>query len=381
MSKNKQGFWISYSDLVTGLMVVFLLIMVTMVLLIKQQSIEQKQNVKEIVEDTKSSIVTRADLAKELKKAVDNINTALGGQYAIIVDDVTAELTLPEEFIRFESNSSVLNQKSIDNLNIFLPEYLCALYRFGHTNGKQYNDISNIFINGFADTEGDPIWNAPLSTNRAREVVNFTMQMLRCQIPNVAGYSSYTVQNLQDQKMGVYLCSIFETTQSNDVLECMPKYQEILTDMELKLKGVGYGDSVHCEELMKTNQSNSCRDFNIANALERKVTFSVDIIGDDMTDLVSYLVELGEIVGLDEIALRELKEINGSIRRECLVNPDKYDGCISNLIAYAKAHCVVTKIDDETVCSSILSHMMRSESFKHRFCTTWVEGNTLCTME
>ena len=104
MSSRKQGFWISYSDLTTGLMIVFLLIMVTVVLVLKQQSMDQKESVKEIVEDTKSSIVTRSELAKELKKAVENINVALNGPYKIHVDDVTAELTLPEEFIRFDSN-------------------------------------------------------------------------------------------------------------------------------------------------------------------------------------------------------------------------------------------------------------------------------------
>ena len=359
-------------------MIVFLLIMVTMVLLLKQQSIDQKESVKEIVEDTKSSIVTRADLAKELKKAVSNINKALDGQYSILVDDVTAELTLPEEFIRFESNSSSLNQKSIENLNIFLPEYLCALHRFQSQAGKEYNEISNVFINGFADTEGDPIWNAPLSTNRSREVVNFTMQMLRCNIEGTSTYTRQTIQNLLRQDMKKYSCSVFEAQQSQDVEQCIVDFPTILKDVEMKLKGVGYGDSAHCKELLKTTEKMTCRDFSVSQATERKVTFSVDIVGDDMTDLVSYLVELGEIVGLDEDSLIELKEINSSIRRECLINPDQYDGCISNLQTYAESKCSFASNNNDAVCNTILKHIEKSSHFQRNFCSVWTGQANIC---
>ena len=381
MSSRKQGFWISYSDLTTGLMIVFLLIMVTVVLVLKQQSMDQKESVKEIVEDTKSSIVTRSDLAKELKKAVENINVALNGQYKIHVDDVTAELTLPEEFIRFDSNSSRLDQTSVQNLNIFLPEYLCALHRFQQQDGKEYNEISNVFINGFADTEGDPIWNAPLSTNRSREVVNFTMQMLRCQIENASRYTPQTVSNLIGQNMQKYSCRTFEAPKSDDVEACVASYSEVLRDVELKLKGVGYGDSAHCKVQMKESGVSSCREVNVPDATQRKVTFSVDIVGDDMTDLVSYLVDLGELVGLEESALMELKEINKSIRTECLNNPEQYDGCTSNLLSFAKTHCSSLGPGSKGVCGQVYEQMLVRPDLKREYCQGIKTVPMWCTKE
>ena len=381
MSKKSHGFWISYSDLTTGLMVVFLLIMVTMVLFLKHQSSLQKQSVREIVEDTKSSVVTRAELAQELKKAVANINKALDGKYTISVDDVTAELTLPEEFIRFDSNRSTLNPTSITNLNVFLPEYLCALHRFQNTSGKQYNQISNVYINGFADTQGDPIWNAPLSANRAREVVNFTQQMLRCQIEDDVSYSTYTRKILVDQGMEMYDCSTFAADKSEDVQVCEASYPTILQDVELKLKGVGYGESDHCKKLLKHDSSGNCRIFNQEEASERRVTFSVDIVGDDMTDLVSHLISLGAIVGLEEKSIEELKYIHSSILQKCLTDVDVYDGCYSNLLYYAQKECEFTEKESNETCNSIYTHISSETDFRKRFCSSWSKPLSICTQE
>ena len=158
--------------------------------------------------------------------------------------------------------------------------------------------------------------------------------MLRCQIENASRYTPQTVSNLIGQNMQKYSCRTFEAPKSADVEACVASYAEVLRDVELKLKGVGYGDSAHCKVQMKESGVSSCREVNVPDATQRKVTFSVDIVGDDMTDLVSYLVDLGELVGLEESALMELKEINKSIRTECLNNPEQYDGCNSNSEAY-----------------------------------------------
>ena len=386
MSKKRNlSFWISYSDLTTGLMIVFLLIMVTMVLLLKQQSIKQKESVRKIVQDAKTSIVTRAELAKELKKAVQNINEhelIKKEKYKIEVDEVTAELTLPEDFIRFESDKSSLNSRSIQNLNIFLPEYLCALHRFENNAEKKYSKIRNVFINGFADTEGDTLWNSPLSTNRAREVVSFAMQMLRCEInkndEEGIYFSHRTKSNLLNQKMQIYSCDVFFQTQK-DIFpaNCVAHTSSILNDIELKLKGIGYGDSEHCKKLIRNGQGNNCRENSFAEPNERKVTFSVDIMGDDMTDLVAHLVELGGIVELKKEELEGLMDINENILQRCLQDEISYDGCLSTFIGFANNECKEGR-KQSSGCIILKDKLLQNDELKYEFCGKLKENSFFC---
>ncbi len=162
MQANRE--WISISDMMAGLMMVFLFIAV---LFMSEVQKEQKA-IKEIAESYQNiQQQLYRDLNQEFKKDLETWD-------AEILKDNTIRFKSPE--ILFDTNSSKLKTLFIAVLNDFFPRYLDIL-----TNNKYKKQIKEIRVEGHtssiwknATREQSYINNMSLSQNRAKSVLVYS---------------------------------------------------------------------------------------------------------------------------------------------------------------------------------------------------------------
>ncbi len=170
MQANKE--WISISDMMAGLMMVFLFIAV---LFMNEVQKEQKA-IKAIAENYQNiQLQLNKDLNKEFKNDLRKWD-------AEILPDNTIRFKSPE--VLFDTNSSELKVFFMSVLDNFFPRYLDIL-----TNRKYKKQIKEIRVEGHtssiwnnATREQSYINNMSLSQNRAKSVLEYTYNITH--LPN-----------------------------------------------------------------------------------------------------------------------------------------------------------------------------------------------------
>ena len=138
-------------------------------LLIQQQKLEeQSQLLKELEKlmgeqqaKLDNIIGIRAELVEALRREFEN------SSLSIAVDEKTGAITMDSNIL-FEYNKSVLKSGGKDFLGEFMPRYLKILLSPRY---KRY--ISEIVIEGHTDTDGDYLSNLELSQQRAYSVADY----------------------------------------------------------------------------------------------------------------------------------------------------------------------------------------------------------------
>lgn len=155
--------WISFSDLMTGLMVIFMFIAISYILEIQKKQKEQEA-IFENFQDTKHALYL------ELKNEFQDDLYRWGVE---LDQDLSIKFTNPE--ILFDLGKSKINPYFADILDQFLPRYFNILLK-----EQYYNNISEVRIEGHTDTvpalhyDEDPyIGNVILSQLRSAEVLKY----------------------------------------------------------------------------------------------------------------------------------------------------------------------------------------------------------------
>jgi outer membrane protein OmpA-like peptidoglycan-associated protein len=166
--KNTDNSWISFSDIMTGLMVIFMFIAISYIVEVQKKTDE----IKDIVSDfiyTKQSI--SSNLRKEFKNDFERWEVELD------TTDLSIKFTNPE--ILFESGKATIKPKFDTILLEFLPRYFDILLK-----PEYQNKISEIRIEGHTDVvpalqfDKDPyIGNIKLSQLRSAEVLKYFRNM------------------------------------------------------------------------------------------------------------------------------------------------------------------------------------------------------------
>jgi outer membrane protein OmpA-like peptidoglycan-associated protein len=213
--RQKRGgddgsFWISYSDLATALMLVFILITVyyiTQTMRTQDELIKAKAQVEELIK-------LREELAESIKAAVDKTNAKLRSQSGepsfkdVFLYDAEREEVHVQAATWFDSNEFLLKGKGEDHLRIFyvelydallrrpeegreglgpphIPEYLSSIDVLGHTDPLRrkgagearfgrYNGRANVDKPKASHTESSNLY---LSQRRAKAVVDFIQSL------------------------------------------------------------------------------------------------------------------------------------------------------------------------------------------------------------
>ncbi|MFY0544960.1 OmpA family protein [Brevibacillus sp. H7] len=164
--EEKESFWVSYTDLMSALLIVFALVLM-IALFNMQKTFEETQAVikqKEEAIDEKNKMIeevvgVKTRIIKELVKVFQDSDLDMQ------VDPQTGAIRFSGG-VFFATNSSEISPTGKQYLEKFIPKYIGILL-----SDQFRNEISQIIVEGHTDTQGGYLFNLKLSQNRALAVV------------------------------------------------------------------------------------------------------------------------------------------------------------------------------------------------------------------
>lgn len=159
--REDGSFWESISDLMTGLMMLFLFISLAFLYQLEQNKNAYKEIKQEIYAD-----LSREFSPEELRR------------WGAEIDRKTMAITFKEPDVTFKKGASVVEPKFQSILSSFFPRYVAVL-----KNEKYKDKLSEVRIEGYASKEwnGDSnsddayFYNMRLSQDRARNVLQYVL--------------------------------------------------------------------------------------------------------------------------------------------------------------------------------------------------------------
>lgn len=155
--EQEEGhFWPSFTDLLTTILLCFMLIFICMMVIKSLQIEEMKRTIDQIMG-------VRAKLVNELKEEFSD--SSLG----VEVDGKTGAIIFNTEIL-FAYDKAKLKPESFQFLDEFVPTYLDILLQSGY---EEY--IAEIIIEGHTDRDGSYLYNLQLSQERAYSVASYIL--------------------------------------------------------------------------------------------------------------------------------------------------------------------------------------------------------------
>lgn len=174
--QDTEEHWISISDMMAGLMVIFLFIAISYMLHVQAEQ-ERIEQIAVTYEKLQSDLY--ADLEEEFKDDLNRWNAVLKEQ--------TLSIRFKEPEVLFEQGSAEVRLAFQEILKDFFPRYIRILMESKDSNGKPkyINDIAEIRIEGHTssewkeDTSPDEAYieNMKLSQGRTRSVLKYVLQI------------------------------------------------------------------------------------------------------------------------------------------------------------------------------------------------------------
>ncbi|QKY68668.1 OmpA family protein [Lentibacillus sp. CBA3610] len=154
--QDEGHFWPSFTDLLTIILLCFILIFIAM-MIIKSLQIEEMEETIDQLMGVRSELVN--DLQAEFS------DSSLG----VEVDEETGAMIFNTEIL-FNYDESELKPDSFQFLDEFVPKYLDILLESGY---EEY--IAEIIIEGHTDRDGSYMYNMELSQERAYSVAEYIL--------------------------------------------------------------------------------------------------------------------------------------------------------------------------------------------------------------
>lgn len=171
---ENEDYWIPLADIMTGLMLIFLLIAASYIIIYNKEI----QTLKEHYTESSQLLMMNLTLSQQIRnELIQEFNTdTLKWQATIESQDISISFDAPE--VLFATGSADLKTEFKEILQEFLPRYLQLLQ-------EHSNDITEIRINGFSsnfwgkmhDPEQIYLLNMQLSQQRAVNVLNYLHQI------------------------------------------------------------------------------------------------------------------------------------------------------------------------------------------------------------
>ncbi len=149
--EGEKPFWISFADLMTALMVMFLLVMSVALLAVTDQVSSADRN--------------KVEREQDIVQLLDKIGKAAEKYPGIVVDKDRAVIDFGDR-ARFDTGSSILSNDQAQYLSQFVAEIL-VIAQDGL--GKKW--LKRIVAEGYADQRGDYLLNLNLSLQRSQRVL------------------------------------------------------------------------------------------------------------------------------------------------------------------------------------------------------------------
>lgn len=223
--EGEKPFWISFADLMSALMVLFLLVMSVALLAVTKTVSDAERK--------------KAEREQEINELLARIEIATQKYPGITVDKNDRAIEFGEK-ARFDSGSSSLSIEQADYLRQFVPEVL-AIAR--DNLGKKW--LKRIVVEGFADQRGDYLLNLNLSLQRSQRVLCVLLAPA-----SVAG-QVLTVEELE-QVRDLFLVGGYSFNSSKKSLEESRR-------IELKLEFFGFDENHVASEAIGRGDFGTCR--------------------------------------------------------------------------------------------------------------------------
>jgi outer membrane protein OmpA-like peptidoglycan-associated protein len=149
--EGESPFWISFSDLMSALMVLFLLVMAVTLI--------------SVTKDVTSAEQRKIQREKDIKELMSTIREESRDFPEVKVNESTFRIDLGD-VVRFDSARSDIQQNGARFLRRYVPVLLKAQ---ASDLGQQW--IRRIVVEGFTDQDGTYLYNLGLSLDRSRRVV------------------------------------------------------------------------------------------------------------------------------------------------------------------------------------------------------------------
>ena len=187
--EQQNSYWISYSDLMAGLLILFILISIFALLgfrdkeealkdkkqevLIKEK--ELKEMKKKVVQKEQELEKTRKEIEDMLKikaRIISFLKEELSKKsIKVDIDEETGAIAI-EDTLLFDSAQSAIKPEGKAFLKKFFPAYVTILL----SKKDIRNHIAEVIVEGHTDDVGSNIYNLKLSQDRALSVSNFLMK-------------------------------------------------------------------------------------------------------------------------------------------------------------------------------------------------------------
>ncbi|MEP0828585.1 MAG: OmpA family protein [bacterium] len=190
---NKDIDWLPISDLMTGLMVIFLFISISYMIAVQAQK-------KQIVDIAQSYITLQqqlyVDLLQEFKEDLP--------RWSARIDSSSLSVTFTEPDVLFAAGSAQIRPRFEEILRDFFPRYVRIL-----TSPMYEADISEVRIEGHTSSEWEELppdeayfYNMNLSQGRTRSVLQFVMKLVEGDSIMVAWLKDrFTANGLSSSKL------------------------------------------------------------------------------------------------------------------------------------------------------------------------------------
>jgi len=187
LKDNHDNFWISYADLMAGLLFVFILVIGAVIVkhnYMTSEFMEQKKSIDALVNEARKKQEAAEKLKQELdttketiykltstkSNVIEKLRLKLGDK--IEVDSKSGALRISGNIL-FEQNQDELMESSKSRLKNILSEYIDVLI-----NDKEIKEnLDKIIIEGHTNSDGEYIHNLELSQKRALSVMKFLLTL------------------------------------------------------------------------------------------------------------------------------------------------------------------------------------------------------------
>jgi len=167
IEQTENPFSLSISDLMAGVLFIFVLLLASTMLDIQQKA-EADAEIAEKYKNVKSDIYL--DIAKEFRDDLASWNAIIDST-DLSVRFLTNE-ALDAKVSYFSKGSPTPSQSYKEILNDFFPRFLQVI-----SDPRYRESIEEIRIEGHTDSDGGYMYNINLSQGRAREVLNYCLQV------------------------------------------------------------------------------------------------------------------------------------------------------------------------------------------------------------
>lgn len=156
MAEHDSGIANSFTDLMTSLAVIFILLLCAML----NNAFEEGQDV-------------RVRILKELQTNLKDYREKGLDAFQDPNDPLALLILIPEGLLEFSSDSAQIPGKGQDFLNSFVPKLTNTIYQ-----PEFRKDISSVVVEGHADSTGGDTHNLKLSQDRSMSVVSKSLDIL-----------------------------------------------------------------------------------------------------------------------------------------------------------------------------------------------------------